>query len=83
MATALTGAICIIQIILLIALGARDLFARRRQIVAALRHKGWVASTRGLAPMHREPAFGGNGGAIVYLLPERDGFKSAPQQRAA
>ena len=84
MAATLTSAICIVQIVLLLALTLHDMIARRRQIAASLRHTGWLASTRGLAPMRREPPFGGDGGAIVYLLPERPaGVTAAPLRHVA
>jgi hypothetical protein len=78
------SAICVIQIALLLALSTRDVWMRRRQIVRVLQHRGWVISTRGLPPMQREPAFAGDAGAIVYLLPERrDIFTKASLQHAA
>lgn len=80
----LTSVVCIFQIVLLITLTAHNVFKRRRLIVAICFHKGWIASARGLAPMSREPAFGGGDGAIVYLLPERgETLNPAPQRHAA
>lgn len=84
MATMFVSAICIVQITLLLALTTRDVWMRRRQIVRVLQHRGWVMSTRGLPPMQREPAFAGDAGAIVYLLPERrDVFTPTSRQHAA
>ncbi|WP_166430515.1 hypothetical protein [Polymorphobacter arshaanensis] len=75
---------CITQIALLLALTTRDVWTRRRQIVHVLQHRGWVMSTRGLPPMQREPVFADDGGAIVYLLPERrEVLMTASLQHAA